>query len=567
MCGFSASNIYNFKSEFCFFEAIEIRGRDGVSSGKILNFNYHFSRLALNDLSTDGLQPIYSHCRKYAILFNGELYNFKALKRQLVSMGIKFLTNTDTEVFINLISVWGLDKAISEAQGAFSVAIFDLNNSIIYLFRDGFGEKPLFYSHSSEGFSFSSCLTSFATLKKISKKNATEFCENGYLTRNKTIFENVFSVSNHEILEYNIENQQLTSRSFQNLFSSKPVSYELEEAINSSVSIMSNADAKVGIFLSGGVDSSLIASACAEMDLNLKCYSFNTKFYGQNETDPAKNIAKHFGFEHAILDLEDVELKDHMDEYIASMTEPNTDPSYFALFELAKLAGKDVKAVLTGDGADELFMGYKRHSLAMALEQSRVLQILLFYLSFAIRCIHTKKFTRTTNIFDQIYSLLSGQYEDYILKRISRRGKFKKLNLTELLTVERNTFLLNQVLRKSDMAGIANGVEVRAPFLMKPVVSASSKYKPKELNNILLNKRPLRKLLKLKKVNGLITKGKKGFQLDLQKLLEEELYVWAKTVLSKETLEGIVDQKIAGYDIKKKWNYIILSAWLDAMRG
>ncbi len=561
MCGFASSNKYSISNFERFFSSVQIRGRDGVSKGSIGQFDYCFSRLALNDLTPAGMQPIYSYCGQYCILFNGEVYNFESLKRKLEDQDIVSKTGTDTEVVVNFIARYGLLEALKFMHGAFALAIFDLAKERILLCRDRFGEKPMFYSFEGGQLSFSSCLSSFAPFSKISPANAQDFCADGYLTHGRTIYENVYSLPTNKVFDYSLKSKKLSCYDFPvDKVDFKPI--ELDCALRDCVQQTSQADAKIGVLLSGGVDSSLIASMVASLDTPLKCYSFDTKFHGPDELSSARKVAEVLNLEHEILDVSDVLFEDRIDEYISSMSEPNTDPSYFALYELAKLAGNEVKAVLTGDGADELFAGYRRHTLAVLVAHSLIIQILLYYLSSFFRLLPRTSIANLS-LFNILYSLLTGKYDDYIAKRKSKYGGFRRIDIREILLAEQRTFLSGQVLRKSDMACIANGVEVRAPFLMPPVVSISRSYQYHELNNGFTNKMPLRRLLKRRQLDLLITKGKKGFQIDIESLLDTRLRPWASQVLENKILDSIVDQEKLILNPKTKWNLAILSAWLQ----
>ena len=165
-------------------------------------------------------------------------------------------------------------------------------------------------------------------------------------------------------------------------------------------------------------------------------------------------------------------------------------------------------------------------------------------------------------IIDQLAALLTGEYERYIKKGGGEIKRYQKIDLRKILEMELKTFLLNQVLRKSDMAAIVNGVEVRAPFLYETVVQASHGYELGDLNNLLTNKRPLRKLLSLYNAEKLIEKRKKGFQLNTSRLMAVDLKNWTTASLEGGALSGIFDREFYKGDDRKKWNCAILNAWL-----
>jgi len=478
---------------------------------KLKNF-MGFRRLSIMDLSNLGNQPMISKCGNYIIIFNGEIYNYKLLGNELKKLGYKFNSQSDTEVLLNSLIEWK-EHALQKLEGMFAFSFYDSNKKKLILARDISGEKPLYYYYKDGSLAYSSEIKPLANSinseKQINKDSLNHYLGNGYVPREQSIFRSIKKLPPGEYLKFDIKTGKKQVEKFWCLLgiieksdaSSKPaatinLSDRLEKLLEESLQKQLVSDAKLGMMLSGGVDSSLLVAMASKIKSKIDTFTVifpdNKNF---NEQKHAKLISKHFGTNHHELDAGSIE-----PELIEKLTyffdEPMTDSSMLPTYLLCKEMSKFCKVAIGGDGADELFGGYNHYTKLASMHK------FCRYIPYKIRKITTKsalsilprniRGRKTVEMLGKNFknlnfsSSLMFSYEERkilfsqdpeMVKKISLVKKFGKISKHDF--VKRMTFadfqnyLSEDILVKVDRASMANSLEVRSPFLDKKIIEFS----------------------------------------------------------------------------------------------
>jgi asparagine synthase (glutamine-hydrolysing) len=329
-------------------------------------------RLSIFDLSEAGRQPMVSPDRATAIVFNGAIYNFLDLRAQLESAGRHFISNTDTEVILQGYRQWGIDLLIERLHGMFAIALWDDRAGKLYLFRDRLGVKPLYYTLRSGG-----SLAFASTARALRMADLTggldplalaEFLEFGYVTDARCIYQGIHKLGAAELLEWS--DGSIKRRRYWRPFSAeehKPVRFEdtvdrAEELLLDAVKMRLFADVPVGALLSGGIDSSLVCWAVAKLGGNLTAYTIATPGDPSDESIDAAAIAKSLGISQKILPIDPEQIaRTGIDELIAAYGEPFACSSALGILQLSRVIKPEATVLLTGDGGDDVFLGYPDH--------------------------------------------------------------------------------------------------------------------------------------------------------------------------------------------------------------
>ena len=350
--------------------SLKRRGPDGegieVHSGAVLGHR----RLAIFDLSEAGRQPMMSPDRSVSVVFNGAIYNFPRLRAELQSRGYQFLSNTDTEVLIHGYREWGLDQLVTRLHGMFAFALWDDRRNQIFLVRDRLGVKPLLYSVKNGQLAFAStvrALKSGGFVDEIDDYAVTEFLEFGFVTDARTIYKGAFKVPAASIVEF--DGGEPRTRSYWSPPTVSPDSKapSFEEAIEETerlflraVEMRLKADVPVGALLSGGVDSSLVCWAIAQLGWDVTAFTIGVPGDPWDETAQARETAQALGIPHRVLEIS---AHDHpgVEELIAAYGEPFACASALGMLKVSEAVAPLAKVLLTGDGGDDVFLGYPEH--------------------------------------------------------------------------------------------------------------------------------------------------------------------------------------------------------------
>jgi asparagine synthase (glutamine-hydrolysing) len=447
-------------------------------------------RLSIIDLSKNGHQPMADVQQKVWITFNGEVYNYKELKKQLVKTGIKFHSNTDTEVIIAAYLYWDIE-AFSKFKGMFAFALYDSHKAITYLVRDTAGVKPLYYYAKNETLSFASEVKAFTAAKITNETDKTwpvRFLAFGCIPEPYTTLKNVYSLAkghflswNHHAGTFNIDRYSKGSSVKAYITDANSAEDQLKNSLKVAVNRQLMADAPIGVFLSGGIDSSLISMLANEKkEQQLKTISiyFNEKTYDERTY---QNIVldRITGEKYAhLVQQQDFEMS--FPHIINDMDMPTTDG--INTWFISKYAHEDgLKAVLSGVGADELFGGYPSFNRIKHLRHLRKIPSSLFGLANYFRTDRYRKISFLTHnhpladylllrglfVPDEIAKILNSDvaHVNEILFNDDSIPGLGSYNEEHAAWFETNLYMQNQLLRDTDVMSMSHGLEVRVPFL------------------------------------------------------------------------------------------------------
>ena len=465
-------------------------------------------RLSIIDLSKNGHQPFISNEGKISLVFNGEIYNFKELKKILIEKNYKFKSKTDTEVILYSYIEWGIE-CVHKFRGMFAIAIWDDNIKKLHLIRDPFGIKPLYYFKNNDLFYFSSSIKSLITCEVISKKKSNTSLINYMLWGNTvdpdTIYEEILSVEKGQYITLN-QNMNLEKKKYYNLMENiqniEPGSFKnineareyLKEIIKETVNYHLISDVNTGIALSSGLDSNLILANINNKYIN-NVESLTVDFNIDGTVQDELKIAKQHAFKKSInnksLNLNQIDIKKELSFFHTNMDTPTNDG--FNTLVLSKLAkNNNIKVLLTGIGADEIFMGYptfKRASkylyilklLSKLNFNNSPKKIVLFLSNFFN---YNPKYSEIFNIKNpiDIYTLSRRLFVDAEIKEIlfEKEKEFNGRKLStrinqpnldslntnaQLMFLEMEYYLCPKLLKDTDWTSMAYSVEVRTPFV------------------------------------------------------------------------------------------------------
>ena len=532
------------------------------------NHNLFFAHQRLIILDKEGSkQPMQDVDGNIIVTFNGEIYNFLELQEILINDGYNFKsTNSDTEVLIHGYKKWHTDLP-KFLNGMFAFVIYDKKKQELFIARDRFGEKPLYYFFDGQNFAFASELKALIEypLVKTQIKNIAlqKYFAYGYIPAPLTIYENCYKLKPGDIAVFKINNKEFKTRSYWRFEINHDIQYhnrsendlieELDDLLKKAVEIRLRSDVDLGIFLSGGIDSSAILAYGSQILGQQKIKTFSVGFNDDSfdESNYAKKVAKFFDVPNncQVLDFETA--KNLFPEILAKIDEPFCDPSIIATYFLNKFAKKEVKVALNGDGGDELFAGYdtfgalriaelynkltpkflhkKISCLANLLPNSTSNMSFDFKLKKALAGLNYNQnlwhptWLSTLNL-EQIKDLFNANVkeEELYSEAIELWNRNQDLNLIDKSSeFYVNFYLPGNILPKSDQASMLNSIESRAVFLDKEIAEFSmrlpSHFKLK--NNC--KKYILKKLLQKKLPQEIINRKKKGFGVPISKWLTD----------------------------------------------
>lgn len=468
---------------------MDTRGPDyeGRLIGK--DFVFGHKRLSILDLDKRSNQPMVSECGRFTMVYNGEVYNFKSIRRKLACLGYSFNTSGDTEVVLKGFQEWS-DGIFSEINGMFAVAIFDEYTKTLTLARDEAGQKPLFYSLGESSLVFGSTLLSSALIKPDSQKQIDNYelghyLYRGYTTRGGSLIKGIYKVEPNSIVKYSLNDRKITKSTIprENISThSNDLNSTFDKIFTRAVSEQIEADVTSGVLLSGGLDSSLITAVAAKNYSNLKTFtvSFNKGKSSVDESDHAKLISNYFSTQHTEIQGEILNLG-MLTEILDSMDEPVIDSSFIPTWLLAKTVKKYTTVVLGGDGADELFGGYGHYRRYMSLEKYKnpIVRNLgsvmknLNYLDY-----NTRKWLGILAENNEYTPITTRYWSDAEITEMTgtpfsiNREKTNNNSVYEaMLKDDFDNYLSSDILVKTDRSMMAHSVESRCPFLDSEIIA------------------------------------------------------------------------------------------------
>ena len=541
-------------------------------------------RLSILDLSPLGHQPMHSADRRVSIVFNGEIYNFRELRRELGDY--PFVSSCDTEVLLAAYEKWG-EEFVNRIHGMFAIALFDRKNEKLLLIRDRIGKKPLYYWSDGQDIVFASELKPILACpgfpRELNREVLPDFLLHSYVNAPESVFRNVYKLQPGTMLIYHYGEKELRkywdvadvydAKKEQPVRSFDEAKETLKELLTRSVQKRMIADVPLGSFLSGGYDSSLItaiAQSVSDTPVKTFCIGFDTPEY--NEAEYALQVAKHLGTDHKELYVGEQEMFDLVQSIPQFFDEPFADSSQIPTMLVSKLAKEDVTVVLSGDGGDELFCGYNVYT---KIDRARKLDGLgaLTYgfcnlpgirqtnlsdrLPFSVRTIAGNRNPNTKTQFGcekymaQIHKLLPDLAEPS--KFPEERYHEKNWQIRRML-LDEDTYLPGDILCKVDRASMKYSLETRCPILDTDVIEYSYRL-PQRFKYLNGDKKHILKEIVYDYIpKELLDRPKKGFSVPLDKWLRgplrEELTTYAgEEFLKKQNLFDPVntEQFIAQY--------------------
>ncbi len=653
MCGFVGFVGFNGKSLIRSKEIIQSMTsflvHRGPDSHGLWTDPYHeiaigHRRLSIQDVTSAGNQPMTSRSGRYILAFNGEIYNHQDLRKEIECQRLEanWIGHSDTESLLCSIEHWGLEKTLQKIKGMFAFSLWDKKNGELFLVRDRIGEKPLYYSKLNNSLIFSSELKAIKAHPDFEKKiniDAINLQLNyQYIPAPYSIYQNVWKLRPGSYLKLNfsrknrVDEDALSPKQYwsfrdvvtsgKQLINTRSESFLIEKLhfmLEKAVKNQLLSDVPLGAFLSGGVDSSLIA-ALMQKESSTKIKTFSIGFNDQNydEAIYAKQVSQQIGTDHHELYVSSKEAQDVIPKLPVLFDEPFSDVSQIPNFILAKFAKEKVTVCLTGDGADEVFGGYRRYNLAMQLWSylevvpdgfknslfkllhRTSIKTLAMMLNSSQQFLFKKdntfpfadKLYKSASLlkaksFNEFYAMLvsfkwdltdpivrSYKYHNFIQDLAAEYQDLNNIDL--MMAIDTLTYLPDDILTKVDRTSMGTSLETRIPYLDHKIVEFAWKLptnlKIKKDNGKWILKKVLQKYLP----KNLIDRKKTGFGVPIESWLRSSLREWGEDLLNESNLkdEGFFDHKLiqrmwnehlTGKRNWKQpvWNILMFQAWLD----
>ena len=535
------------------------RGPDGEGYYIDGDIAFGHRRLSIIDLST-GDQPIYNEDDSVVTVYNGEIYNYVELRSELESLGHEFKTKSDTEVLVHGYEEWHTDLP-KHLRGMFAFAIHDKKRNEIFLARDNFGIKPLYYAKMNDSFMFASEIKSFLDVPDFKKEFNEEILETylefSFVPTNETFFKGVYRLDAGCSLLYKDEDIKI-NKYFKLDFKEDTMSFtdavkNISDVMEDSVKRHLIADVEVGSFLSSGIDSSYIVSLARPH----KTYTVGYENKKYDEINYAKDLADKLGIKNESKIIKKDEYLDAIPKIMYHLDEPTSDPAAISLYFVAKLASRDLKVVLSGEGADEFFGGYNYYREEVDYK---------FYnkIPYGIRHAIGKVaglfpevrgfnfLVRRGEKLENSYIGVNRNFSEKMARKVLRKNyelkaidvtknvynEFKDYsNIDKMQAIDINFWLMKDILLKADRMTMASSIEGRVPFIDKEVFSVASKlpfdYKVTKENTKVALREAARKVIP----TDAYKKKKLGFPVPIRE--------WIKDGAFKEEIEKTINSDVA----------------------
>ncbi len=604
-------------------DSLEHRGPDSEGFWTSGSLALGHRRLAIQDLTRCGYQPMTSKSQRYVLVYNGEIYNFLDIKKELERQGFGFNGHSDTEVLLAAIQCWGLQTSLQRINGMFAFALWDKQEQSLTLVQDKLGKKPLYFGYVGKHFVFASELKALERHPyfrfDVNRDALALYFRYNYVPSPYSIFNNIFKlpqgayislrssqVDNRDNLLASIdcywspyhEARGQQDNLFQGTF--EQASVELENLLLDSIKIRMISDVPVGIMLSGGIDSTTVA-ALAQTQSNRPISTFSLGFsdHATSEAAAAKKIAQHINSEHYELYISGEDALAVLPEMPRIYDEPFGDSSQIPTYIVSKLARSQVTVALTGDGGDELFYGYKRYlsankiwkfnrkfphffrqgianTLRVIGNQTLIEGKLLKHAS-DLRADHAiESYVSRVTKFMETGRLVIDSNEPSLDQFASIKAQNIGSPELNMMLFDFTTFLCDDILVKVDRAAMATSLELRNPLLDHRIVKFAWQL-PIQFNyQNGQGKYVLRDLLSRYVPHHLTNRPKQGFAPPIRQWLSGPLIDWAEDLLAERRIreEGYLDSKLVSAlwqqckrNPKKShsrlWTILMFQAWLD----
>lgn len=578
-------------------DALARRGPDG---GGILAWDkavLSHRRLAIFDLSDAGRQPMVSADGNTGVVFNGAIYNFLELRKELESDGCAFRSNTDTEVLLHGYRRWGVDKLVAKLRGMFAFGIWDNTSQKLYLVRDRLGVKPLVFTLQRGMIAFASTVRALKQadfLSDLDERAILDYLQVGFICDDYSIYKGARKLPPASILEW--DDGKVSIRGYWSSPSATPSSLSFEKSVETAedqllkaVEMRLHADVPIGILLSGGIDSALICWAATKLGRKITAYTIGTPGDPWDETSAARSTADTLGLDHHVLDMGQDDQYE-INDLVTAFAEPFACSSALGMLKVSKYVATSSKVLLTGDGGDDVFLGYPRHRNALiAGNISRMVPYALRnrWHRDGVSFPKVGPLRRMATLFDYVaenprihgYSMVGSEILGDRLKtgdvgRDARGPLATGSLLGHFLEHEYRNRFVGEYLTKVDGATMQYGLEARSPFLDQDVWEfASSLPVALRLHRWQL-KAVLREIAKRRISSRLAQERKRGFGIPVHRwivgpwrplveaVLRESILEregWIRPRVSSELFQSALKQGEASLQL---WYLLVLELWM-----
>lgn len=563
-------------------------------------------RLAIFDLTSAGRQPMFSADHSIGVVFNGAIYNYRELRQKLIHQGCCFVSKTDTEVLIHGYRAWGLDNLVAALRGMFAFGLWDDAARTLYLVRDRLGVKPLVFTTWHKSLAFAStarALRSGALVGEFDEKSVYEFLHFGFVPDERAIYRNVVKVSAGSVVEWRDGIVKTREYWAPPIFQGSSIGdfdevvEETERLLLDAVAARLHADVPVGALISGGIDSSLVCWAIKQLGGDVTAYTVAVPGDSWDESKAAGETAQLLGIEHRVLPMSDRDAL-NIDELITAYAEPFACASALGMLRISEAVSPSVKVLLTGDGGDDIFLGYPEHRhLWLAAKLSGVLPRSLKSMWRTSGCAFPRigPLRRVGALFDYTAGQLDaffgyGKDSRYrgttmLGERLSslpdnhpqtpeRQLSISDQDIQRYLDYARRTRFVSEYMTKVDGATMHHALEARSPFLDHKLweFAASLPFDVRLHRGQL--KAILRELAK-RKIGPLVARRRKrGFGIPVQRWmvgrwLPEVESAFNDSILDKEgwirsdcVLSELHASTRRGWAAQELWYLFVLESWM-----
>ena len=585
-----------------------------IANNESYSIGMAMRRLSIIDLSS-GKQPIYSNDNNIVIVFNGEIYNYRELKAKLINEGVTFSTTSDTEVILKLYENHGI-KSFKWLDGMFAFSIYDKKQNKLYIARDYFGEKPLYFCNNNDNFIWASELKSIIEIlgskPEINKDGLNLYFRLTYIPAPYTIYKDIHKLPCNHYIDYDLETDAFSINEIEKekLIEKQEIPFEkakkdIYTKVLESVESRSVADVGIGTFLSGGVDSSIISYCLSEISSEkIETFSIGFDNKGYDETDKSRIVAKLINSNHHEFIVKENDFKNNIDRILLNFDEPFADSSALPTYLVSKHASNYVKVALTGDGGDEVFGGYNKYYIGKLNNK---------YTSIIPKGLHNQILNLSSGLLktkadnrgkrfklnrllkainydgDQYWNIISLAFTDIEKEQLLKnncliKSTFSELknrynennpkSLTDFRMIDKKVSLEGDMLVKVDRTSMLNSLECRAPFLNKEIWNYTNSLPEQYLMKGWDKKYILKESFADKFLPGFLDKTKQGFGVPvgnwLRASLKSELesyidikFLETQNIFNVDFISNMVKNHISGIEDNsmRVWNFYAFQKW------
>jgi asparagine synthase (glutamine-hydrolysing) len=587
---------------------LERRGPDAKGLAEWPGAVLGHRRLAIFDLSEAGAQPMSTTDGALAVVFNGAIYNFKSVRAELEKLGCRFRSHSDTEVLLHGYRAWGMEPLVQRLRGMFAFGLWDNPARKLYLVRDRLGVKPLVFARRGKQLAFASTVRALKCggyAGAINDDAILDILRWGFVGEEHCIYRSVQKLPAATILEWSAGNyrqycywqaprpQSATTLTFHDAVS------ETERRLREAVAIRLDADVPVAVLLSGGIDSSLICGVVAELGADLTAYTVGVPGDPSDESAAAASTASRLGIRHCVIELGDAHMPD-VEELLSAYDEPFPSSSALGMLRISRAISSSAKVVLTGDGGDDLFLGYPRHRHLWFAERVARFMAPRFaetwnrwgsksprvgplrragaLMDYATRGVDAF-LEKSTGLAVYRAKGLLGPRLSTVQQVLMNEAEPGRGMVDRLVEFERGGRFVSEYLKKVDGATMHYGLEARAPFLDQELWEFACRLPVKlrlrhgELKAI------LRELARRRIGIGVSARKKRGFSIPAHRWLVRQWRGRAEDVFNNSILArtGWIDRANVLAELRRSaqlgrtgdelWNLFVLETWLQRERG